>query len=315
MSPTNETVVDLNLQCQRQRLKAGELVPDDGAALAGRYVLFIGEQIATRKNDRGLLTDRGQMVRNRAEWTVRAIHPDLSVTVEGASGVVRLLKEYVAEHVDLAYARTGAGAQGRTVDSGILFLEKPTDVRNLYVPMTRGRSTNEVFVATTGEQTALDVVVQSIATDWIDRPALARQAELKQATADSPEKRYVEQSREDYAKNQTRRILDTWIGRPSDPTMEPPVRPPYRPTQKWSELTYDEVKMAEFAGRGPGDYLPEEGGDPNHPTKPWDEMDETERCLAEMYGYEPVGDRWRTVATEGQGPPRRELPGLDLPGF
>ena len=182
MSPTNETVVELNLHCQLQRIRAGELDPDGAAALAGRYVLFVGEEIATRKNDRRLLTDRGQMVRNRAEWTVRAIHRDLSITVEGASGTVRLPREYVAEHVDLAYARTGAGAQGRTVDVGILFLDRPTDVRNLYVPMTRGRSTNEVFVATTGEQTALDVVAQSIATDWIDRPALARQAELKKPT-------------------------------------------------------------------------------------------------------------------------------------
>lgn len=315
MSPTNETVVDLNLQCQRRRLKAGELVPDDGAALAGRYVLFVGEQIATRKNDRALLTDRGQMVRNRAEWTVRAIHQDQSVTVEGASGVVRLPKEFVAEHVDLAYARTGAGAQGRTVDTGILFLDRATDVRNLYVPMTRGRSTNEVFVATVGEQSALDVVAQSIATDWIDRPALARQAELKAATADSPESRYVEQSLEDYSRNQTRRTLDKWAGRPSDPSLDPPPRPPYRPTKKWSELTYDEMKMAEFAGRKPSDYLPEEGGDPNRPTKLWDEMDETERYLAEMYGYEPVGDRWRTIAEEPRRPLRRELPGIDLPGI
>ena len=73
--------------------------------------------------------------------------------------------------------------------------------------------------------------------------------------------------------------------------------------------------MAEFAGRGPGDYLPDTGGDPNRPTKPWDEMDETERYLAEMYGYEPVGDRWRTIAEEPRRPLRRELPGMDLPGF
>ncbi len=84
-----------------------------------RHVIFVGEEIATRKNDRGLITDRGQMVRNRAEWTVRAIRQDLSITVEGASGTVRLPSEYVAEHVDLAYARTEAGAQGRTVDVGI----------------------------------------------------------------------------------------------------------------------------------------------------------------------------------------------------
>jgi len=315
MSPTNETVVDLNQQCQRVRLQAGELDADNGAALAGRYVLFVGEQIATRKNDRRLLTDRGQMVRNRAEWTVRAIHRDQSVTVEGASGVVQLPREYVAENVDLAYARTGAGAQGRTVDAGILFLDRATDVRNLYVPMTRGRSTNEVFVATTGEQTAFDVVAQSIATDWIDRPALARQAELKNATAISPEREFVNRVRDDYNKNSTQRILDKWAGRPTDPSLDPPVRPPYRPTQKWSELTYDEMTVAKFAGRGPGDYLPEENVDPNRPTKPWDDMDETERYLAEMYGYEPVGDRWRAVAEKPRRPLGRELPGMDLPGL
>ena len=75
------------------------------------------------------------------------------------------------------------------------------------------------------------------------------------------------------------------------------------------------MKVAEFAGRGPGDYLPEEAGDPNRPTKPWDEMDEIERYLAEMYGYEPVGDRWRTVAAAPQRPPQRDLPGMDLPGL
>ena len=181
--------------------------------------------------------------------------------------------------------------------------------------MTRGRSTNEVFVATTGEHTALDVVAQSIATDWIDRPAIARQAELKASAADSPEKKYLAQSREAYAKNQTQRTLDKWTGRPSDPSMDPPVRPPYRPTQKWSELTYGEMAVAKFAGRGPGDYLPEEGGDPNRPTKPWDEMDETERYLAEMYGYEPVGDRWRCVPDPPERPPSRDLQGIDLPGL
>ncbi len=115
-------------------------------------------------------------------------------------------REYVAEHVDLAYARTGAGAQGRTVDVAILYLDGPTDVRNLYVPMTRGRSTNEVFVATTGEQTALDVVAQSIATDWIDRPALARQAETNPHTPP------------DAAISHSRRILARWRNGPEQPT-------------------------------------------------------------------------------------------------
>ena len=71
------------------------------------------------------------------------------------------------------------GAQGSTVDVGIVLIDKPTDVRNLYVAMTRGRESNEALVVTTGEQTAADVLAHCITTDWIDRPALARRAELR----------------------------------------------------------------------------------------------------------------------------------------
>ncbi|HAM21429.1 MAG TPA: hypothetical protein DCQ04_04000, partial [Actinobacteria bacterium] len=52
-------------------------------------------------------------------------------------------------------------------------------VRNLYVAMTRGTGMNEAFMVTSGEQTAVDVFAQSMATDWIDLPAHARRAELR----------------------------------------------------------------------------------------------------------------------------------------
>lgn len=311
MSPTNETVVDLNLQCQRQRLRTGELHLDGATALAGRYVLFVGDQVATRKNDRGLLTDRGQMVRNRAEWTVRAIHRDLSVTVEGASGTVRLPREYVVDHVDLAYARTGAGAQGRTVDAGILFLDRATDVRNLYVPMTRGRSTNEVFVATEGEQTALDVIAQSIATDWIDRPALARQAELKQANNVSPEierpmlaLRGADTANRSLAAAVHGRAAEHVAGRSSEDQLHHVDRNPTREIlDRWSGRSRKPTAEHERAADG---YFPD---------KPWEEMDEMERIIAEMYHYEPIGDSWRHVSEAPQQSVGRELPGMDLPGL
>jgi hypothetical protein len=199
------------------------------------------------------------------------------------------------------------------VDAGILFLDRATDVRNLYVPMTRGRSTNEVFVATTGEQTALDVVAKSIAIDWIDRPALARQAELKKASDIAVEIERQRRQRDNF--NPTRQTLDRWAGRPIDEKSAPPAAPPYRRTKKWSELTDTDLTLAKWAGRGPEDYLPQDDVDPDRPTKPWDEMEETERFLAEMFGYEPIGDRWRHVSDAPQQPPSRELPGIDLPGL
>ena len=121
------------------------------------------------------------MVRNRAVWIVDAIHPDRSLTVTGNVGTVRLPAGYVAEHVDLAYARTDVAGQGRTVYGGVLFLDRATDVRNLYVAMTRGWATNEVFIAVTGDENAVDVFSRCLTTDWIDQPAHVRRAELNDA--------------------------------------------------------------------------------------------------------------------------------------
>ena len=44
--------------------------------------------------------------------------------------------------------------------------------------MTRGRHHNDAYIVTNGEDTAVDIFANSIANNWIDRPAVARQAEL-----------------------------------------------------------------------------------------------------------------------------------------
>ncbi len=179
MSPTNEAVERLNQRCQHTRIQAGEIDPAGRHVTVGVYKIHAGDEIATRQNDRRLSTDRGEMVRNRAVWTVDHVHPDGSLTATGKHGTVRLPAPYVTEHVELAYARTVMGAQGRNVQGGASFYDKPTDVRNLYVAMTRGTAMNEAFMVVNGEQTAADVFAQSIATDWIDLPAHARRAELR----------------------------------------------------------------------------------------------------------------------------------------
>ncbi len=178
LAPTNETVDRLNQRAQQARLRFGELDPDGSTLHLGAVNLYVGDEVATRRNDRRLVTDEGDMVRNRARWTITAIHPDHGLTVTGPSGTVRLPARYVAEHVELGYATTGAAAQGRTVDRALVVLDRATDVRNLYVPMTCGRHTNDAFIALHGEDTAVDVFARCLTTDWIDQPAHARRAEL-----------------------------------------------------------------------------------------------------------------------------------------
>jgi ATP-dependent exoDNAse (exonuclease V) alpha subunit len=126
--------------------------------------------VATRHNDRTLITDRSLMVKNRDRWTVETVHRDGSVTVDGRTGRVQLPAGYV---VELAYAQTSHASQGRTVDRSFLYLDAPTGAAGIYVPMTRGRETNEAFVVIRGEEVPEDVIAQALARTWIDRPAVA----------------------------------------------------------------------------------------------------------------------------------------------
>ena len=177
-APTNETVARLNDAAQRRRIDAGELEIRGRHVDASGYRFWVGDEIATRRNHRQLHTDQGLMIRNRDQWAIHQVHRNGDLTVTGRTGTVRLPADYVQAHVELAYAQTSHATQGRTVDRSILLLDGPTDVRGVYVPMTRGRHHNDAYIVTTGEDTALDVFADAIGRSWIDRPALARQAEL-----------------------------------------------------------------------------------------------------------------------------------------
>ena len=61
---------------------------------------------------------------------------------------MQLPGSYVREHVTLAYASTVHAAQGRTVDTGYSVLGPGTDGAGAYVPGTRGRDANTVYVVT-----------------------------------------------------------------------------------------------------------------------------------------------------------------------
>jgi conjugative relaxase-like TrwC/TraI family protein len=172
MAPSNAVVERLNDKMQRRRLAAGELLPEGPTVKTGRYTLYVGDEIVTRRNERSLRTDQGEMVKNRAAWTITSIEWSGAVRAEGANGNVRLPAEYVAEHVELGYACNEMVAQGRTVDDAFLYLDRPTTARGLYVGMKRGAQTNEVYVATVGDELARDVVEESMHRDWVDEPAL-----------------------------------------------------------------------------------------------------------------------------------------------
>jgi hypothetical protein len=118
-------------------------VEEAGIILArSDQVAGVGDEVLTRQIDREL------GVLNGSRFTVVGTGEDGALSVVDGNGELRELPtEYVAEHVQLGYASTVHGSQGRTVDRGYTVTGGNTSAASLYVGMTRGRDRNTAFVA------------------------------------------------------------------------------------------------------------------------------------------------------------------------
>ena len=175
----------INVEIQRRRNPRRQ---GTSVALADGTEVFVGDQVATRRNDASLVTSGGTAVRNRHTWTVTAIGDDGSLTVEDPRrGRVRLPNAYVARHVELGWAVTGYGNQGVTVDHGICVVEPASTRAGIYVAMTRGRGRNVAWVLDrTGLEDAEEVFATAIARPPNARTAHAVREQLYRAAGAQP---------------------------------------------------------------------------------------------------------------------------------
>jgi conjugative relaxase-like TrwC/TraI family protein len=182
---TNEHVDKINAVIQQLRIANDEIGTSSSAPIDGGERAYVGDVVATRRNDRRLETTTGEPVRNRETWTVAAIGDDgsLAVSSNRGSGQVTLPVEYASEHVRLAYATTEHGVQGETVDIGIELATVATTRRGLYVAATRGRAENHVLVVTDSNDLddARDILEYVLTTDRADVPATAQRRVLAEA--------------------------------------------------------------------------------------------------------------------------------------
>lgn len=129
-----EQVADLNAAIRDERRSADRDEPV--VTTAGGEQLGVGDRVATRRNDPDL------QVANRQTWTVAEISDDGSLVLRRCGREQRVPPEYVARHIELAYATTVHGAQGDTVDRAHVALSETTGAAAAYVAMTRGRENN-----------------------------------------------------------------------------------------------------------------------------------------------------------------------------
>lgn len=195
----NEHVDLLNTRVQAVRWERGDLDPVRDAATADGIGAWVGDIIATRRNDRTLITSTGQFVRNRDQWIVTAIETSGDITaarIDGG-GVAVLPASYVREHVRLGYAATEPGNQSDTQDRSITLATGSTTGRGLYVGLTRGRQTNHVLVVTDAPDigAAREVLERTITCDRADVPAIAQRQRLEMDSEASELLAHLERSR------------------------------------------------------------------------------------------------------------------------
>src|SRR6478752_6573463 len=159
MAASNAAVAGLNGRAQTE-LRAAGVVTGEGIALRDGQTAAVGDVVLTRRNDRRITVGhRGDPVRNGSLFTVRAIGPDGSLTVQriGGHGFTTLPADYAAAWVDLGYASTIDRAQGITVDTARVIAHQGMTRQQLYAAMSRGREQNHAHVEV---ETQLDVDVE-----------------------------------------------------------------------------------------------------------------------------------------------------------
>ncbi|MDT9592218.1 MobF family relaxase [Nocardioides zeae] len=161
LAPTRDLVAELNTRARTHRLQAlqtGQRNGTTGPADPGGPMVelddgteaSVADTVITRRNDRALRVTASDWVKNGDRWTITRVHADgrLSLAHGQHGRAVTLPAAYVREHVQLGYATTIHGAQGLTVDTSHTVLTGAEDRNLLYVALTRGRSSNHVYLAT-----------------------------------------------------------------------------------------------------------------------------------------------------------------------
>ncbi|MEB2529066.1 MobF family relaxase [Kocuria rosea] len=161
----NTTVTDLNARAQAARIATGDLVATgESVVLRDGLTAHAGDVVVTRRNDRTLQLNGGRdFVKNNDVWTVEKVGADTATLRHtGHGGKITLDADYLSKHTQLGYAATVHRAQGATVDTAHAIVDAATDRAAAYVAATRGRDTNQLYVAL-AEGQSRDEVLEAIA--------------------------------------------------------------------------------------------------------------------------------------------------------
>lgn len=158
---TNVHAAELSSDIRDRLIKLGRVSPES-LAEAGpqQQEVSVGDRVQARENNYRLRVDPAigpdgragpaWPVTNREVYTVVGCDGETGdlLVVDRFGATAHLPKDYVAQHVALAYAVTGYAAQGLTVDSGHPIVDRDATREALYPAATRGRESNVLYLVT-----------------------------------------------------------------------------------------------------------------------------------------------------------------------
>ncbi|WP_218713027.1 MobF family relaxase [Arthrobacter sp. BF1] len=151
IAPDNDTVAMLNERAQADRVGSGTVDAEAIVDLSDGLHAGRGDVILARRNDRHLLDDNGDFIRNGTLITIAgAPNPEGSIAGVRADNGAKIIlgASYLAESVELGYATTAHRSQGITVDTGHTLVSEGRLTRELfYVSMTRGKADNHAYIS------------------------------------------------------------------------------------------------------------------------------------------------------------------------
>lgn len=154
---TNRTAAEMSRQVHETLVDLGRVSPDVLATVSRGGVenkIGVGDLIQATRNDRRLRVDPAPdgtvgEVLNKERYTVIGLSRDGAILARDQRGAVaHLTPEYVEKHVILGYAVTAYAAQGVTVDVGRGLLDRDATRESVYVPISRGRENNLLYMVT-----------------------------------------------------------------------------------------------------------------------------------------------------------------------
>jgi conjugative relaxase-like TrwC/TraI family protein len=146
LARSRDDVEELNTRARSHAIQTGRV---HGAPLliAGGREWRTGDRLRVTRNDRRIAVGADHL-RNGDTFTVIGCSEE-SLTVQRlhSPDTAVLPRDYLAEHASYGWASTVDAAQGATVDHSLLFARPGLDRTRLYVALTRGRASNQIYLA------------------------------------------------------------------------------------------------------------------------------------------------------------------------